>query len=89
MCICYKIDPTGPETPDNLMCWVPGIIGTCSDLQDKLYCRNRIVKTLSPELSARLNIFKEWGRIADKCFGESVADPWGCVAEEAWKMRSR
>jgi len=87
VCTCYKIDPAGPETPENMMCWVSGIIGTCSDLQDRLYCKRRIVKTLSPEFSARLNLFKEWGRIADRCFEGSVADPWGCVVEEVQRMR--
>lgn len=44
-CTCYRIE--GKEevpTPEKVICFTDGIIGTLSDKQDKKYCKKKVVK---------------------------------------------
>ncbi len=70
-CKCFKIEPDGPETPKNLLCFSPGIIGSLSNTQDQQFCPTTTIQT-SPALQERFQRFKQIGAINDVCLETEV-----------------
>ncbi len=84
-CRCFKIDPDGPETPKNLMCFSKGVVGTLTNRQDEELCPERNIQPTSSALTKRMQIFKQLGQILDICLESEVEDPFRCIAQEAEK----
>ena len=60
-CTCYEYEIHGEKKQ---LCWSPGVVGTLSDEQEKLYCPDKNVKPISHELQERL---RHIGEIARRC----------------------
>lgn len=70
-CTCFRIEPRGPDVPNNLLCFSPGIVGALSDKQDKQFCAILNIKE-SRGLQERFKRFKELGAINDVCLEKEV-----------------
>jgi len=84
-CTCYKIGE--PETPENIMCFSRGIIGTLSDPQDRKYCERKKVKAPTERFSKHIKKFEQMGKIMDVCAEKEEEDFPSCVEREAKKLR--
>lgn len=84
-CTCYKIG-AGPESPENLLCFSPGIVGSLSNTQDEDFCVERVVKPPSEEYSEHIGKFKRMGKIMDVCLEKDIEDFKACVIREAEKI---
>jgi hypothetical protein len=85
-CNCYKINPWGAETPDNLICYSPGIIGTLTDKQDE-QCKKINIKPTPRHLRRHFEKFKEMGSIMKVCLkddeGKTTDEFYDCIGREA------
>ncbi|HEX54560.1 MAG TPA: hypothetical protein ENF49_00305 [Candidatus Altiarchaeales archaeon] len=86
-CICYQLKDMcdDPERcPDNFLCFSHGIIGALSNYQDRVYCKDYLIRK-SPGIEHRIKKFKLWGKIADVCLEED--DFLDCVIREARRLK--
>ena len=83
-CTCYKIGEE--ETPENLMCFSQGIIGTLSDQQDRKFCERKTTKGPTKEFSKHIKKFEQMGKIMDVCAEKKEEDFPECVKREAEKL---
>ncbi len=88
-CTCYLIDQEKGETPENMMCFCDGMLGTLSDSQDEEYCEEREVKPASPALRRNYRNFRLIGKIMHKCLAESKTEKGflSCVEMKAKQLR--
>lgn len=87
-CTCYLIHPDKPPTPDNLLCFSEGMIGTLTDAQDKEYCTKRIVREASQEYQNHIQKFSLIGKIMKKCGNIKDNNEFlACIVEETEKLK--
>jgi len=87
-CTCYKIDPNKPPTPENLLCFSEGMIGTLTDAQEREYCPKKTIREASPEYQNHIQKFSLLGKIMKKCGHiKDKHDFLVCVGHEAEKLR--
>ncbi|NIS20257.1 MAG: hypothetical protein GWN12_09840, partial [Thermoplasmata archaeon] len=84
-CTCFPIEPEGPETPENLLCFSKGVVGALSDRQDRELCTERQIGE-SKGLQRRLRTFRKIGAINDVCLESEVEDTVGCFKRGAELM---
>ena len=85
-CMCYKINPWGSKTPDNLICYSQGVIGTLSNKQEET-CKDIHIKPTPRKLKRHFEKFKEMGSIMKVCLrdeeGKTTDEFYDCVEREA------
>jgi len=90
-CTCYKIDARKPDTPENLMCFSRGMLGTLSDDQDAEYCKKKEIKPASPQLKRVYKNFRLIGEIMKECLPNSKTEKGflSCVEMKAKRLRGK